>query len=305
MSVSVADVRTLSASAVFAVEDRHARERGVRGPHPLPIAPVRFRAVARITSAGRVDFDADLDLDVVRNPSGFELFYGSAAAAGERRRLADGTYAVLALSGGIYQSLERDDVAIPAPTAPYLFDLDPGYAYPFASAAASARGAGPTLLRGGLQGPSGEGIRGARVDVQGTTRTYTTDESGQWLLVFPDSQQSGAVTVRFRLPDGTTVNVPGIQVVAGGDSVLAQTALRGTVLTAEGVPIAGAAVTVSGQPGRTRSGSDGGWFYFFRPDQAATNVTVTATLPDGRTQSRSPVPVQPRSTVIVESFRIA
>ena len=307
MTVSVADMRTLSATAVFDVEDRYVRERGVRGPHPRPIAPLRFRAVARITGGGRVDIDPELDLDVVRNASGFDLFYGSAGPAGgrERRRLDDGTYVVRILSGGIYQPLERADVAMPAPAASYLFELEPGYAYPFPSAAASPSGAGPTVLRGGLQGPDGSGIEGARVDVTATTRTYTTDESGQWVLVFPDSHQTGAVTVRFRLPDGTTVNVAGIQVPAGGDSVLAQTGLRGNVLTTAGVPLEGARVTVSGQPDGTLSQSDGSWFYYFRPDQAAINVTVTATLADGRTQSRTAVPVQPRSTVVVDSFRFA
>jgi hypothetical protein len=76
-------------------------------------------------------------------------------------------------------------------------------------------------------------------------------------------------------------------------------------MTTDGVPIAGATVSVGGQPGSTRSQMDGGWFYFFRPDQTATAVTVTATLPDGRSLSRGGVPVQPRSTVVVQSFRFA
>jgi hypothetical protein len=99
--------------------------------------------------------------------------------------------------------------------------------------------------------------------------------------------------------------VAGVPVVQGRDSTLAETGLRGGVLTDDGVPIAGAAVTVSGQPGRTLSETDGQWSYYFRPDQLATNVNVTATLPDGRSQSRGGVPVQPRSTVVVDSFRFA
>ena len=307
MTVSVADIRSLAAAAVFDVEDRYARERGVRGAHPRPIAPVRFRAVARMTAGGRVDLDPELELDIVRNSSGFDLFYGNAGPAGtdERRRLDDGTYAVRTLTGGVYQTVERADVVIPEPSAPYQFELEPGYSYPFPSGAASARGAAPTLLRGGLQGPDADGIEGARVAVAGTTRTYTTDESGQWVLVFPPNQASGTVTVRFELPDGTVANVAGVPVVAGRDSVVAQTALRGRVTTTEGAAIAGATVTVGGQPGQTLSQVDGGWFYYFRPDQSATNVTVTATLPDGRSQSRAAVPVQPRSTVVVQSFRFS
>jgi hypothetical protein len=136
-------------------------------------------------------------------------------------------------------------------------------------------------------------------------RTQTTDESGQWVLVFPEGQASAAVIVRFRLPNGATSNVAGVQIEPGRDSTLPQTALRGSVTTNAGVPIPGATVTVSGQPGSSRSRVDGGWFYFFRPDEPATNVTVTATLPDGRSQSRGGVPVQPRSTVVVQSFEFA
>jgi hypothetical protein len=254
-----------------------------------------------------VDLDEDLELDVVHNAAGFGLFYGNAGPAGADtpRRLDDGTYVVRVLAGGVYQPVERPDIVLPTPSPAYGFDLDPGYAYPFPSGAASAHGAAPTLLRGGLQAPDATGIAGARVEVAGTTRAYTTDEAGQWVLVFPEGQASGPVTVRIELPDGTVINATGVPVVAGRDSVLSQTALRGTVMTTDGVPIAGATVSVGGQPGSTRSQMDGGWFYFFRPDQTATAVTVTATLPDGRSLSRGGVPVQPRSTVVVQSFRFA
>jgi hypothetical protein len=309
MSVTIADVRTMSAQAVFDLEDRYARERGVGGAHPRPIAAARFVAVARITGGGRVELDPPLELSVLRNASGFDLFFGSAAPVGtnEPRRLGDGTYAVRLSSGGVYQTVERADIAIPAPATPYRFELDPSYAYPFPSGAASGSGGAPTLLRGGLQGPDATGVAGARVDVPAlaAVRPNTTDESGQWVLVFPEGQASGNVSVRFRLPDGTTTNVAGVPILAGRDATLSQTALRGRVTTTAGVPIPGATVTVSGPPGSTRSQVDGGWFYFFRPDQAATNVTVTATLPDGRSQSRAGVPVQPRSTVVVESFQFA
>jgi hypothetical protein len=307
MSVAVAELRALSADAVFDLEDRHARVQGVRGAHPRPLAPARFVAVARITGGGRVELDPPLELGVLRNPSGFDLFFGYAAPVGSdtARRLEQGTYAVRVSSGGVYQTVERADIAIPAPDTPYRFELEPSYAYPFPSGAAAAQGGAPTLLRGGLQGPDGTGIEGARVDVPALAAvpTHTTDESGQWVLVFPEGQASGNVSVRFRLPDGTTTNVAGVPILATRDSTLPQTALRGSVTTDAGAPIPAATVTVSGQPGSTRSRVDGGWFYYFRPGQPGTNVTVTATLPDGRSQSRGGVPVQPRSTVVVQSFR--
>ena len=94
-------------------------------------------------------------------------------------------------TSGRYQRAENPAVVIPEPAVPYRFDLEPGYAYPFPSGCRAPRSLGPTLLRGALQHPDGAGIAGALVEVAGVTDRYRTDESGQWVLVFPDSPGVG------------------------------------------------------------------------------------------------------------------
>jgi hypothetical protein len=91
--------------------------------------------------------------------------------------------------------------------------------------------------------------------------------------------------------------------VQGAEAGLAQTALRGWVLTQAGGVAAGAAVEVLGRPGRASVGPDGGWFYYFGLNQAAAAVDVRATLPGGQNLTENNVPVQPRSTVVVPTFR--
>jgi len=305
MSFLALENQTLSAQAVFDVEDVFARERGVSGPHPRAVRPLRFVAVARIVAGAREQLDPPPVLEIRRNTSGYDLFFGTCRVGDDiRRRLADGTYAVRVESDGVYQRLEHD-VSIPRPTPPYVYDLEPGFAYPFPSGSPIRRSLGPTLLRGSLQGADTRGIAGATVEVVGASNAYRTDETGQWVLVFPDTQPSGDVTVRFTLPDGTVTDVPNVPIVAGREATLAQTALRGSVMSDAGAPIADAEVAVSGQPATTRTGPDGSWFYFFPVGQAAVNVDVTATVPDGASQLRPGVPVQPRATVVVPSFRFA
>ena len=72
---------------------------------------------------------------------------------------------------------------------------------------------------------------------------------------------------------------------------------------AAGGGIGGATIAVSGQAATTRTASDGSWAYYFGLTQVNTLVTVTATLPDGSTQSQLNVPVQARQTVWVPAFR--
>ena len=302
----VLELRHLEAAAIFDLEDAYARDRGVLGPHPRIDGPVRLLLVGRMTPAGREEIAPAPELELRRNDRGYDLFFGIVRSPGaERTHLDEGTYVVRVDTDGRYQRAERADVRIPEPAVPYVFDLAPGHAYAFPSGSSVPRSLGPTLLRGALQGPDGAGLADATVEVVGVTERYLTDRSGQWVLVFPDGQASGDVTVRFGLPDGSTTDVASVPVAAGREATLAQTALRGQVVTNAGRPIAGAVVSVGGRPGSARSGPDGAWSYFFGVAQAAINVNVTATLPDGRSQTAPNVPVQPRATVVVPRFRFA
>lgn len=301
------DIRRLSATLVFDLEDRFARGRGVRGFHPRPLEPVKFLATARIEGGVRKEIVPPLELVVTRNGGGYHLFFGTARRHdGERREraLTDGLYAVR-VEGRFYQSAERVDVVVPTPDRAFSFDLRPNYAYPFPSESTLGGGLGLTLLRGTLHTTDGRGVAGATLQVVGTTEPCVTDATGQWVLVFPDTQASGNVTVRVVLPGGAAQNVAGVPVVRGREAGLGETALRGWLLSAAGGVIPGATVQVQGFADLVTAGLDGGWFYYFDLNQAAATVSVTATLPDGRSQTQINQQVRPRATVVVPTFRFA
>lgn len=302
------EIRRLSASLIFDLEDRFARARGTRGPHPRPIEPARFFVTAEIIGGVggiRQDFARPLELVVKRNPGGYHCFFGTVKQPdGSLRRgaLAAGAYAVRA-EGGFYQRVEREDVVLPTHDRAYFYDLPPGYAYPFPTESTLTGGRGMTLLRGGLYETDGRGVAGATVEVIGLTEPYLTDETGQWVLVFADTQASANVTVRVTFAGGAFEDVLNVPVVQGRETGLAQTALRGRVLSGAGLTLPGARVEVQGQPGLAATASDGGWFYYFGFNQAAIPVNVNALLPDGQALTENNVQVQPRATVVVPTFQ--
>jgi hypothetical protein len=296
------ELRRLSPSLVLAAEDAYLRERAVHGPHPEALGPRSYRVVGRVVAGAREDIDPPIELAVRRNASGHDLFFGRQRHpdGGERRvALADGTY-VVQLESALYQAEERADVSLPQTVRPYTFDLRPGAAYPF-SRATLPGGRGPTLVRGTWRRPDGSGIGGATVAVVGTPTRARTGADGQWVLVLPDDAASGIVTLRFSAPGAAPVDVGNVPVTAGREVALAETALRGLV-TDRGREAPGSLVSVDGQPGRTRSESDGSWVYLFPLNQPLDVVQVRATLPDGRSRSQPGVTVRPRSTVVVPTF---
>ncbi|MBV9960428.1 MAG: carboxypeptidase regulatory-like domain-containing protein [Acidobacteria bacterium] len=302
------EIRRLSASLIFDLEDRFARARGVRGPHPRPIEPIRFFVTAEIIGGVggiRQDFVRPLELVVQRNPGGYYCFFGTVRMPdGSTRRgaLAPGAYAVRAESR-FYQRVEREDVVLPTPGSSYFYDLPPGYAYPFPTESTLTGGRGLTLLRGGLYETDGRGVAGATIEVIGLSEPYLTDETGQWVLLFADTQASTNVTVRVTFPDATFEDVLNVPIVQGTETGLAQTALRGRVLSGAGLALPGARVEVQGQPGQVATASDGGWFYYFGVNQGAAPVDVNALLPDGQTLTENNIQVQPRATVVVPTFQ--
>jgi hypothetical protein len=299
------ELRHLTAALIFDLEDGYARRRGVRGLHPRPIGPLVYRLLGRAQDGGTERFEPPLDLRVRRNPSGFDLFFGLVELPdGTRRTLADGVYALRISSPyQYYQPVELENIALPRPDTPFSVDLEPAAGYPFPTETLP-RFRGPTLLRGVYAGRDGAGIAGATVQVPGVSTICVTDHIGQWVLVFPDDQPTGNVTVRFQASDGTVENVPGVLVLGGQEASLRQTALRGWTLATTGAPLAGASVAVSGQPAPVRSRPDGSWSYYFPLSQQATTVSVTASLPDGRAQTHPNIPVEPRATNVVPTFRL-
>ena len=305
--------RRLSATLIFDLEDAYARRRGVRGPHPRPLGEPRLRLLGEMVGGVRQDFERRLELLLTANPSGYHLFRGKVRLDDGSRRhfeLGDGTY-VVEVESDFYQTAVRSDVVVPQRhpvPGPYHFDLEAGYAYPFPrehvvlAPPLSRVVEGPTLLRGVLLTTGGRGIGGAEVREGVSSARYLTDDTGQWVLVFADTQPAGAVTVRFTLPDAAPVEVTGVQVVPGEERGLAQAALRGRV-TLDGVPLAGARIRVVGRPGEAASGGDGTWAYYFAINQGAGPVDVTAELPDGQEQTAANVAVVAHGTVEVAPFR--
>lgn len=302
---TIYEIRGLSATLIFDLEDRFARARGVRGPHPRPFEPVKFFATAEIVGGARQEFARPLELVVKRNSLGYHCFFGAVKHPdGSIRRgaLTDGTYAVRA-EGRFYQRVEREDIVLPVAGSAYFYDLPPAYSYPFPSESTLTGGRGLTLLRGSLHETDGRGVAAATVEVVGLTDSYLTDETGQWALVFDDAQASGNFTVRVTFADGTVEDVLNVPVVQGRETGLAQTALRGWVRSGAGVGLAGASIRVQGQTGSTATGSDGGWFYYFGLNQTAAPVDVDAVLPDGQSLTENNVQVQPHATVVVPTFQ--
>jgi len=299
----VVEVRRLTATAVFDLEDRYARDRGVWGSRPRPIEPVTIHVLADVVAGAPVPRVPTPELVLTRSPGGYHLFFGLVRTPPDDRldRLRLPRSYVVRVESPFYQSTERT-VALPAPV-PERIPLEPGYAYPFPEGRANP-GAGQTLLRGTVYRMDGQSVAGTTVEVAGVSNVYRTDETGRWALVFPDAQASGDVSVHIVFPDGTVRDVPGVAVERGRDRSLADTALRGWVLD-RGVGVAGATVRVANQPGQAVTASDGGWFYYFDPNQPAVAVAVAPTLPDGRTLPPTNVNVQRRATVVVPTFRFA
>jgi hypothetical protein len=325
----VLERRTLSARLVFDPEDLYARDRLGPAAHPRPLEPLRFWLIERDIAGARTVYEPPRELRITRNPSGYHLFFGQERITGGSFRdlhLADGNY-LIRITGDFYQSVEQTfALPMPNPDQPVTLSLEPNYAYPFPHAYPARPDAntdcatiqitgryGPTLLRGGLHTPAGEGLEGARVAAVSSSNQYQTDQRGQWVLWFPDDHPSGPVNVRVTLSDGTVLDTPDVCVVQGretsrgitaAETTPAETALRGWV-TRSGVGVENATVEVSGQADQATSMVNGRWLYAFPPNQASTIVSVTATLPapDGRNMTANNVLVRPPATVTVPTFR--
>jgi hypothetical protein len=297
---------------IFDLRDRYARRGGVRGRHPLPIGPVKFHVIARLVGGQRQDLVQPLEMVMLRNPSGYHLFFGDVRLPGGAIRqfyLADGQYLVRIRSR--YYRTEDVEVGLPIEirsAAPIAVELRPKYTYPFPPANTLPGQAhsrlpvkkGPTLLRGCLYHRDGRGIAAARVRLAEAPLppadpeaardiAYETDRSGQWLLVIPDDvfpnqdpqgdQVEQQIKVQFTWPDpedeDQTIEevVESVTVAWGEERSLAQTAVRGWVLAGTGAGISGATIRVDGFPGESTTDREGSWFYHFDPNQPGAAVT--------------------------------
>jgi hypothetical protein len=294
-----------AATAIFDLQDRYAKDRGVRGQHPRPLGGVKYWIVARIANNVRTDYANPIRLITVRNPSGYDLFFDQVkleTSATSRLDFAEGSY-VLKVDPQFYQRREFQ-IPLPQSDVAHSFDLEPSYLYPF-PVASLRNNSSPTLLRGTLHATNATGIAGVTIEVIGASNRYITDGSGQWVLVFDSAQVSEDVVVTFTYPDNSIEQVAAVPVVEGDERSLVQAGLRGWAITESGRAAQGVSVSVGGYPGEVITEHDGSWFYFFGLNQGQDVVSVTARLPDGTALVQPNIQVQPRSMVVVPTFRFS
>src|SRR5260370_41431945 len=146
------EIRRHTATLIFDLEDRFARERGVRGPHPRPFEPLQFLVTAQGAGVNRREIKPPLEMVMERNGGGYHVFNNIIKhpdGSLRQRALADDTYD-LNVKSSFYQRLELTNVALPSSNKAINSDLLPSYYYPFPADVRPSGGRGYALLRGSL-----------------------------------------------------------------------------------------------------------------------------------------------------------
>ena len=294
--------------------DEFAQTRGTRGPMPGPIPPIRLQLTHRQEMAIMEPLADPIDLKTPSTLSGNSGSYiltdeGREGTSAPWQRLRAGKYR-LRVESDYYQPHELDlDWPVHGPLGPEM--LRPGYNYPFPDV--SLPNERITLLRGTVRsGFDGQPVEGATVEITnpaglGPFVSALTGENGSWVLAFRHANFNPInAAVRITLPDATQIDVANVPITPGADNSLAQTSLRGFVLTTAGRPIRDAEITVDFLLNASvRSDRDGRWQFYFPIDQPdMPGAQVTATAPGGQNQTQN-FPVVNRATGVVPDFRIA
>jgi hypothetical protein len=302
---------TATPVAVVTLVDQFVQLRGSSGQFPPPIGPVIFQLIASLPAAGLVILNPPIVLAAQTNGRGIFLFAGEGTIqSSPLLRIPAGRYRLLVASD-YYQPATLDLDWPPDLAAPPLIPLKPASAYPFPDLTMASNQL--TLLNGNLYQAGGDRqpIANAMVNITSPVNAWPfasciTDANGGWVLAIPIG--SGApvfdAILRFTLPDGTFFDVPAVPVQTGAANSLPQTAMRGSVFTTTGAPLAGAVVTVAGVAGTSASGRDGGWKFYMSLVQPDVAALVTATSLNGHNQSQN-VQIHNRETILVPAFQIA
>ena len=309
--------------------DAFAEERRGHGERARPFGRIRHAIIETESEGGFRPLPAPLELEIVNNLSGYGLFHGRArrinfdsstgaldpdqfdllaapTARFSRFDLAPGRYRLL--TAGEFFRPTRTEFDWPVePIAPIPLILHPGYLYPFPR--------GESLLRGTAQRSDGGTVGGARVRVLlgpdlsefPGAGEYVTDPSGQWVLRFPNLTRPIKIRVEITLPGAAPTTSDAIVLPGRDDNALHLTALRGSVLNRDGLPIAQAAIDLPRLSIRSVSRGDGRWTAILPP---STNTfesleRVVAEHPITHERIAQEVTVRPEATVIVPAFRFS
>jgi hypothetical protein len=297
--------------AIVTLIDQFVQVRGSGGAFPPPIGPVAFQFIASLQQGGPVTLDPPFILAAQTNGRGVFLFAGEGTVgASPVLRFPAGRYRLL-VAADYYQSATLDLDWPPDLSAPPTILLKPASAYPFPDLTMSSNHL--TLLGGNLYQAGGDRrpVAGAVVTITAPVNnwpfgTCATDTNGGWVLAIPLGSADPAfnATLHFAPPNAPAFDVAAVPMQTGAANSLPQTALRGTVLTTTGAPIARATVAVAGIAGTATTGRDGAWSFYMSLLQPDVMAQVTATSPSGRNQSQN-VQIRNRATVLVPAFQIA
>jgi hypothetical protein len=184
---------------IFDLTDRFARDMGVNEV-TRPFGPLQIYVIGEQINGVDRTWSRPLRLITAQNPSGHLIFFGQLQDSQKpytkrRNYLQDSHIYRLRFESQYYQTIERDFPFAEVPANPRLtLDLEPGYAYPFPR----LTNYHPTLLRSHVHAADGTGIPHIQIAIIGQNIGYEmTDQTGQWLLAFPDGQPAGNITVNF------------------------------------------------------------------------------------------------------------
>ena len=270
----VLDVREWYASTFGPIAKQTVELPGARPGDPAQTVEVRsiVRPETRLdVTASPTDprdprwpFSGSVELVLSRSPAGLLAYFGRVRAPdGPLRRLPlAGARCRLRITAVGYQTHE-EDVNIPAAhqeTRRIVVLLMPAPDYPFPAAA--------TTLRGWVVKPDGSGVAGALVTAKDRTgvRPAVSDVLGQWVLVLDREDEAtvaaSPVTLTFAPPGEAETPVAGVAFAAGRVNRMAQTSVRGAAVRSNGMPVAGATVTLAPLDGESTTRLDGTWLFY-------------------------------------------
>jgi hypothetical protein len=308
------------------------------GRFPAPLGAIECVLVGQTAPTVRT-FDPPRRFHTMRHAGGFLTADGSWSTPDEPARpLGPGSYQA-EIRGEFYRPF-RFQLTWPLPPSDSRIGIGPtGTAtllpapnYPLPDVTTTRFQLGPTIIRGCLLQTDGTPIEGVRVEALNLLPFLTppelpalvdwpflrteTNAAGDWSIVLPGRRHIDGspevlslgsppiqknITLRFSLSGGALDVV--VPVTLATDHSVRNTAFRGRVIGRGGRPLAGAAISTSLDARQSTSREDGMWLLVFDLTQFTTaGVTVTATLPDGRTANVAGIEVRRQATITIPTF---